>query len=216
MPPRPTRPCARAVRRAASEALFTTESGIADRTSRIEALIAEKEALVQTLPGAKAAGPDVAALSARIQGLRADPSAASAPPVAGPAPAGRLTPPVTGAPAQRFGQPSPSGGQIEGWTWTPPPGAQVSSPAAGRVEYAGPLRGWDNVVIVDIGGGYHLVLAGLRTVTASAGAAVSAGQPVGRMAADTAPSLPRSQLYLEVRKGGDPVDPARFFAAIGQ
>ena len=204
----------------ASETLMTTESQAADRTSQIEQLIAEKQALQQKLTGgAQPAGPDIVALAARVQTLRASPAAVAAPAAAVPQAApGKLTPPVPGAPSRRFGQAAPAGGQIEGWTWSPPAGAQVISPAAGRVEYAGPLQGWDNVVILDIGGGHHLVLAGAHTLLASAGQNVAAGQPLAKMAAASAQKDggPPVQLYLEVRKGGEPVDPARFFAAIGQ
>ena len=203
----------------ASESLFTTESEMADRASRIEQLIAEKQTLQQSLGQAPPAEPDVPALAARVQTLRASPAAVDAPAEAVlKAAPGKLTPPVPGAPSRRFGQASPSGGQIEGWTWTPPPGAAVVAPGAGRVEYAGPVRGWDNVLIIDIGGGHHLVLAGARTLLAAAGQSVTAGQTVARMppSADAKTASVAAQLYLEVRKGGEPVDPARFFAAIGQ
>jgi murein hydrolase activator len=73
------------------------------------------------------------------------------------------------------------------------------------VDYAGPLKGWGLVLILRAGD-YHLVLAGLGTVTAEVGRTVAAGEPVGRMPGDG-----RSELYLEVRRAAQPVDPTRWF-----
>jgi septal ring factor EnvC (AmiA/AmiB activator) len=77
------------------------------------------------------------------------------------------------------------------------------------VEYAGPLKGWGLVLILRLGGGYHLVIAGLETALTAPGRMVTAGQPVGR----TADSGPASELYFEIRKNGAPVDPARWLKA---
>lgn len=205
--------------------LMVRQSDLADRRGRIETLIAQKTALQQKADAeAEAARQDVAALSARAralreltQGVTAAPRAAEggeppdpehaglfghAKPFVQPAP-GRLT--------RRFGAPEPGGaGRAEGWTWRTPPGAQVEAPAQGVVEYAGPLKGWGLVLILRLGGGYHLVLAGLETVTIAPGRMVAAGTPVGRMADDN-PS--GSDLYFEIRKHGAPVDPARWLKA---
>jgi septal ring factor EnvC (AmiA/AmiB activator) len=65
-------------------------------------------------------------------------------------------------------------------------------------------------LILRLGGGYHLVLAGLETALTAPGRTVVAGQPVGRLAGagDPAP-----ELYFELRKNGAPVDPARWLKA---
>lgn len=197
----------------ASEALFTSESQVAERASRIEGLIAQRLALQKRL-GDDGEGPDAMAVSARAQNLRA---AAARPEVAlRTRPPGRFTAPVAGAPSAKFNDPA-RGGPIQGWVWATARNATVASPATGRVEYAGALPGWENVVILDIGDGYHLVVAGMRSLTTATGQTVAAGQPLGRMAAAPAQNSGEDgpELYLEVRKGGDPVDPARFFAAIG-
>jgi len=128
----------------------------------------------------------------------------------------KLLQPVSGTPVRRYGQAAPGRGRSEGWSWSAPEGALVVAPAAGQVVYAGPLKGWGFVVIIKGPGGYHLVLAGLERVSARVGGEVAAGEPVGRIAkppvlgpgkAITAP-----ELYLEIRKGAQPVDPAHFFA----
>jgi septal ring factor EnvC (AmiA/AmiB activator) len=69
------------------------------------------------------------------------------------------------------------------------------------------LKGWGLVLILRLGGEYHLVLAGLETALTAPGRAVAAGQPIGRMAGTGGPA---SELYFEIRKNGAPVDPARW------
>jgi len=83
----------------------------------------------------------------------------------------------------------------------------VLAPADAMVDYAGPLKGFGIVLILRLGGGYHLVLAGLETALAAPGQRVAAGQTVGRMAkADT----PAPELYFEIRKNSATVDPSRW------
>jgi len=98
----------------------------------------------------------------------------------------------------------------DGWTWTTGASAPVFAPAQGVVEYAGPLKGWGLVLILRLGGGYHLVLAGLETALTAPGRMVTAGQLVGRMPDD---GQLGSDLYFEIRKNGAPVDPARWLTA---
>ncbi len=85
-------------------------------------------------------------------------------------------------------------------------GAIVRAPAAGMVEYAGALRGWNGVVILDVGGGVHLVLAGLDDLASAAGRSVRAGQTLGAMAQR---GVAPPELYMELRKDGEVQDPAR-------
>ena len=214
---------ARRVRRLAAAAagdLFTTESSIADRASRIEALIAERKALQARLSGEMiVADRDIAALGARADALKQVVARlpAAAPPVAA-AQFTRLSPPVSGAPVRRFGQADGHGGRSEGWSWRPPEGARVLAPAAGVVEFAGPVDGWNGVLILRLSDDYHLVLAGLDLVVATPGQTVAAGQPVAGMARRGNMSIgsDAAELHLELRKAGRPVDPARFFAAMSR
>ena len=78
------------------------------------------------------------------------------------------------------------------------------------MDYAGPLKGWGLVLILRLGGGYHLVLAGLETALTAPGRTVAAGQPIGRMAGQGGAA---PELYFEIRKNGAPVDPARWLKA---
>ena len=198
----------------ASEALFTSESQVADRASRMETLIAQRQTLQRRLGEDLGDGPDALTVSARAQTLRAKNAAPAVPLRTSGGPI-RFAPPVAGAPSARFNDEA-RGGPIQGWVWETARGASVAAPAAGRVESAGPLPGWESVVILDAGDGYHVVLAGLRSLTVAAGQNIAAQQNLGRMAPATAQNRDAggTELYLEVRKGGEPVDPARFFAAI--
>ncbi|MDP3855467.1 murein hydrolase activator EnvC [Phenylobacterium sp.] len=118
-----------------------------------------------------------------------------------------LVMPTAGTLAHRFGEPLPGGGRTNGLTIATAKGARVTAPGAGLVQYVGAVKGWGVILILRLPGGYHLVLAGLDRATVGIGQSVAAGAPVGRMP-DGRQSP--SELYLEVREGGAPVDPERW------
>jgi septal ring factor EnvC (AmiA/AmiB activator) len=214
---------------AASETLFTAESDIADRRAKIEALLQEKAALEQAVAAdVQVASEDLKRLAARAKSLRellqglprqAGPSAKGEPQGQAAGSEIRNTSfinPSAGTLIRRFGQMAPrtgaaGGGRSTGWTWRTEKGASVRAPTQGAVEYAGPLKGWGMVLILRLGGGYHLVLAGMDQTTAQAGRTLSAGEPVGRMGDQDRPT---SELYMEIRRDGSPVDPARWLASL--
>jgi septal ring factor EnvC (AmiA/AmiB activator) len=119
----------------------------------------------------------------------------------------RLVFPAPGTVVRRFGAPLAGGGRSNGMTLTAAKGARAVSPAAGLVQYVGPVKGWGVIVILRLAGGYHLVLAGLDRTSVQVGQSVTEGQPVG-WANDGRQAT--SELYLEVREQGSPVDPARW------
>jgi septal ring factor EnvC (AmiA/AmiB activator) len=124
--------------------------------------------------------------------LRGDPVAA---------PAGlrpRPGAPVAGAVSREFG----SGGS-NGQSWSTPPGARVVSPCGGRIVFAGPFRSYGRMLIVDCGAGYHFVLAGLDRLDGEPGQRVGAGEAVGTVGSEGG----RGALYVELRRGGQAVDP---------
>ena len=193
----------------AGSALATVERENADRRLRIERLLAEKSALERRrLADADAANAGLAELAAQARSLG---DLMARLPIPGPDPAAGAAPsirlgllrPVAGAVVRGFG------GDSRGLRFRTDPGAAVISPFAARVDYAGPLRGWGGVLILSGPDGYHVVLAGLQAVASGAGRPVAAGEPVGRMASGS-PGDPAPELYLEVRRNGEPVDPARF------
>jgi len=84
---------------------------------------------------------------------------------------------------------------------------QVLAPYAGRVEFSGPFKNYDNVVILNVGDGYFVLLTGLNGLFVDAGDTVRRGEPVGDM-----PARSNSELYIELRRNGSPVDPAPWLA----
>lgn len=119
----------------------------------------------------------------------------------------RLMMPSAGAVVRRFGDPLAGGGRSNGLTLSAAKGARAVSPAPGLVQYVGPVKGWGVIVILRLAGGYHLVLAGLERTSVQVGQSVAEGQPLG-WASDSRDAT--SELYLEVREQGSPVDPARW------
>lgn len=165
----------------ASEALFQADSAAADRT--------------RSAP--------VDPQGADLRGYAPAPAPYSGPLVA----PERLLPPVPGPRVQAFGARLAGGGRANGLTLRAPGGAVVESPGAGLVQYVGPVKGWDVILILRMAGGYHLVLAGLEGATVGPGQSVAAGSPVGRMAEGRHSA---TDLYIEVRERGAPVDPERW------
>lgn len=83
--------------------------------------------------------------------------------------------------------------------------AQVTSPFDARIEFAGAFLGYGQLLILSVGDGYHIVLAGLSAVYGVSGQMVLAGEPLGEMSDRRRPP---PELYVEFRKDGEPIDPA--------
>ncbi len=125
----------------------------------------------------------------------------------------RLSAPVAGTMSGRFGAETDDG-PAEGIRFAPPPAARVVSPCSGRVVFAGPFRSYGRLLIVDCGGGYDFVLAGLDRLDASVGRAVRQGEPVGVMPDwDPRAASGRPALYVELRHDGAAIDPVPFLRA---
>ena len=127
-----------------------------------------------------------------------------------PAPSGGRALPVAGRVVTAFGEAAP-GGPHRGLTFAATAGARVVSPCNGRAVYAAPFRSYGLLLIVDCGGGYHFVLAGLDRLDTAAGQRLLAGEPVGVLGTGGQ----GSSLYVELRRNGQPVDPRPWFAARG-
>jgi septal ring factor EnvC (AmiA/AmiB activator) len=97
-------------------------------------------------------------------------------------PANQITPPVAGSLVRGWGDPE-DGEPATGQSWQTEPGARVVAPCGGTVAFAEPFRGYGLLVIIDCGGGYHAVLAGLDQISVFPGRAVLGGDPVGTMRA---------------------------------
>lgn len=120
--------------------------------------------------------------------------------------------PAEGRIIRSFGAREAGGPAAQGATLRTRTSAQVISPAAGEVAYAGLFRSYGQVLIINLDGGYALVLTGLENVRARTGDRVQGGQPVGEMPSSDTPA---PELYVEVRRNGQPIDPARWLSARG-
>lgn len=179
-----------------SERLLTTESAQGDRRAEIEDLTARRTALLAVLRAdAARAERAAAALETRIRNLGGRPATATDAPTPStrlPGGRARLTAPVGGA--------STKSGQ--GVRWTAPSGP-VAAPAGARIDHAGPLSGWGEVVILDLGGGWRAVVAGLDSVSVETGQRVADGQALG--------SAQRGgEIYFELRRDDRAVDPTPY------
>lgn len=122
-------------------------------------------------------------------------------------PLGVLALPATGRVVRAWGDKMPGGAKSESVAFATRSGAQVSAPISGTVEFAGPFRSYGQLLILSTSDGYHVLLWGMSSSYVAVGQSVQQGEPVARMA-DRAGGEP--ELYLEVRKGGEPMDPANW------
>jgi len=127
--------------------------------------------------------------------------------------------PVSGRFIRRFGEPDAVGGRMLGDTVQTQSGSIVTSPADGVVLYAGPFRSYGQLLILDAGDGYHVVLAGMDRINVALGQSVLAGEPLGTMGEARLASVmafgstnDNPELYIEFRKDGKPVDPSPWWA----
>lgn len=105
---------------------------------------------------------------------------------------------------------SPAGRAAPGFWIVATTTQAVSSPVAGRVVFAEPFRGFGQLLIIDRGKGYHVLLSGLTQLDVDRGASVVAGQAIGEIVAARKRS---TRLYVELRHRGVPVDPGSWQVA---
>ncbi|RAZ74739.1 murein hydrolase activator EnvC family protein [Mesorhizobium atlanticum] len=132
---------------------------------------------------------------------------------------GQIALPVIGKIKRRFGTDDGNGQAMQGDMVATQSGAIVTAPVDGNVLYAGPFRSYGQLLILNAGDGYHVVLAGMSRISVATGQSVLAGEPIGAMGearvASTSASRNEnstSELYVEFRKDGKPVDPAPWWA----
>jgi septal ring factor EnvC (AmiA/AmiB activator) len=123
-------------------------------------------------------------------------------------PHGQLQPPVIGVVVKGWGEQT-DGGPATGVSYHAPPGAHVISPCGGRVVFAESFRSYGLLLIIDCGGGYHVVLSGFDRLDVKLGQSLVAGEPVGVMPVwEPGSEAHRPALYVELRHDGAPVNPA--------
>jgi septal ring factor EnvC (AmiA/AmiB activator) len=203
---------------AAQAARTALSQAISDRTTLPRRFTEDPEVLRGLLESADTLGAFAAglALSEQETGAIRDFAAAR----------GTLPLPSLGTLLRRPDEADPAGVRRPGLTLATRPRALVTSPWAATIRYRGPLLDYGNVMILEPGGGYLLVLAGLGTVYGEVGEVVAAGAPLGLMggadpagpefltsATDGAGPRDTETLYIELRQGAEPVDPTGWFAA---
>lgn len=132
---------------------------------------------------------------------------------------GQLPVPARGRRVLGFGEKNQFGRTSQGIVIETRPGATVTSPCDGWIVYAGEFRSYGQVLIINAGGGYHVLLANLARNDVDVGRFVLAGEPVGAMSTnvstkgkDAAPLL-----FVEFRsKDGRSIDPAPWWAGGSQ
>ncbi|WP_290979714.1 peptidoglycan DD-metalloendopeptidase family protein [Hyphomicrobium sp.] len=131
---------------------------------------------------------------------------------------GKLPLPAQGRRALTFGERTQFGGQSKGIVIETRSAAQVTSPCDGWVVYAGEFRSYGQLLIINAGDGYHVLLAGLSQIDVQPGQFVLTAEPVGTMSggqknSSSATPVSGPVLYVELRKDGRPIDPDPWWAS---
>ena len=141
---------------------------------------------------------------------------------------GALPLPVQGTLLRKPDEADAAGIRRPGVTLATQARALITAPWPATIRYRGPLLDYGNVMILEPGDGYLLVLAGLETVYGEVGEVVAAGAPLGLMggtgitaasteftttATDGSGGRDTETLYMELRLGAKPVNPLNWFAA---
>ena len=126
-----------------------------------------------------------------------------------------------------FGDSAEGGAPQRGLTIETRPGAAVVAPFDGRIVFAGPFRGYGRILIIEHGGAYHTLLAGLGRIDVSVGQVVAMGEPIAtanspETAGPTDVALPAADIYskgasgpviyVELRSHGTPINPLPWLA----
>jgi septal ring factor EnvC (AmiA/AmiB activator) len=204
-------------------------AGVQEARAALSQAIAER----RVLPAPFAMDPDAMrallesadSLDAFAELLRAGPSAAPDDIPDFGAARGTLRSPVLGTVLRRFGESDAAGVARPGLVLASRPRALVTAPWPASIRYAGPLLDYGNVIILEPEADYLLIVAGLGEMFVAAGQLVGGDAPLGLMpgsepageelilpATGRGGAILSETLYLELREGGRPVDPAEWFA----
>ena len=220
----------RQVREQAVETLAAGLASLQDARADLSQAIADRRDLPPRVGGDEARMlsllESVRTLEELSSNLAENPSGASADLPVFASARGRLPLPVVGTVLRRAGEPDAAGETRPGIVLATEPGALVVSPWFGTVRYRGPLLDYGNVVLLEPGEGWLIVIAGLDAVYPRAGDVVAQGDALGLMPGGEAAGdefvrpdvvAGRSEtLYLELRQDGQAIDPADWFDLTGQ
>ena len=202
-----------------------TESARAIALSRqvdsLQGLIAKMEQDLKSAARAAAAAnlQGVPAANGKPNEAMLKDSARLSPAIAFASAKGLFAMPVNGSKIRDFGGSDGVGGVEKGISLATRPGSQVTTPCDGWVVYAGPFRSYGQLLILNAGGGYHVLIAGMERISVTIGQFVLTGEPVATMgttsqvASILATNASQPVLYVEFRKDGTPIDPGPWWAA---
>ncbi len=206
-----------------SAELARQATGLRDLVARLESDVASARRAADAARAAdtarrRAAEADAAGIEAKAAAAARDP-ARLAPAVAFGDSKGQLSLPVAGRTIKAYGSADSYGGQERGLSLATRPGALVTAPSDGWVSFAGPYRSYGQLLIVNAGDGYYVVLAGMARTDVVPGQFVLSGEPLGAMgdgsvktAAAIALGAAQPVLYVEFRKDGAAIDPGPWWA----
>lgn len=128
-----------------------------------------------------------------------------------------LSLPARGQVLRGFGDKMKHGNISKGISISTRPGAQITSPSDGWIVYAGKFRSYGQLLIINAGGGYHLLLAGLKEIDVKTAQFVLAGEPIGIMAEKisskkVSENSSKPVLYIEFRLNGRSINPKPWWA----
>ena len=206
-----------AAERKRAQELAAQALSLKDLIAKMEAEVGSAKAGAQAARDAdQAAAADVTNRAASMRG--ADPARLK-PAIAFADAKGQLSLPVVGAVVKTYGASDGFGGAEKGVSISTPPAATVSTPIDAWVVYAGPYRSYGQLLILNAGGGYYMVLAGMDRIQVSVGQFVLAGEPVAvmgdgsaRTAAAAAIGAAQPVLYIELRRNEAAIDPGPWWA----
>jgi septal ring factor EnvC (AmiA/AmiB activator) len=198
------------------ELMAETDGQLAAERQRSRDLAAKAQDLKQLLDSlaAERKAADAKAAADADKARREQEARAKLPKLAFADTRGRLEFPAQGRILKGYGADDGFGSKTRGVFVATRAAAQVIAPADGEVEFAGLFRSYGQLLILNTGGGYHVLLAGMGEITALQGQFLKAGEPVGVMGNTAAPgTLTGDQvqdgkpvLYIEFRKQGEAID----------
>jgi murein hydrolase activator len=203
-------------------AISAQAEALAARTSSLRDLIAQMDQHVSTQIAPRPEDPSapISNNPANARTAMSDPGRIR-PAIAFTDVRGMLPLPVSGIMLQNFGDSDDFGGQFQGETLATRKLAQVTAPSDGWVVYAGPFRSYGQLLIINAGNGYHVLLAGMERINVVLGQFVLAGEPVAVMGQGSTlartlvatESADQPILYVEFRRNGTSIDPAPWWVS---
>lgn len=128
---------------------------------------------------------------------------------------GLLPKPVSGVEIASFGKKNTEGEISKSIGIATRSSARVQSPADGWVIFAGPFRSYGNLLILNAGDGYHILMSGMDALNVELGQFILTGEPIGTMAESRIAStnnvevgFSKPVLYIEFRKDDLSIDPS--------